>query len=98
MKEGEKEEKQATLVTDRLIYDEFLFYLPVIADTFAVIAPAEIFHGYISTFDNGAVTIDRQIWATDESEYWKPEYNEDAGFEVVDAEGEDITCCFYICH
>lgn len=59
MKEGEKEEKQATLVTDRLIYDEFLFYLPVIADTFAVIAPAEIFHGYISAFDNGAVTIDR---------------------------------------
>lgn len=102
MKEGEKEEKQATLVTDRLIYDEFLFYLPVIADTFAVIAPAEIFHGYISAFDNGAVTIDRQIWATDESEYWKPEYNEDAGFEVVDAEGEDITyplredCTFFI--
>lgn len=191
MKEGEKEEKQATLVTDQLVYDEFLFYLPdgewqkeeaamwqavenedvhlwvahfekdyqieriladdgyeqedgvltrqeegiqykvrlqeegdsvwcifycypveaeegwgrelpVIADTFAVIAPAEIFHGYISAFDNGAVTIDRQIWATDESEYWKPEYNEDAGFEVVDAEGEDITyplqedCTFFI--
>lgn len=191
MKEGEKEEKQATLVTDQLIYDEFLFYLPdgewqkeeaakwqavenenvhlwvahfdkdyqieriladdgyrqedgvltrqeegiqykvrlqeegdsvwcifycypveaeegwgselpVIADTFAVIAPAEIFHGYISAFDNGTVTIDRQIWATAESEYWKPEYNEDAGFEVVDAEGEDITyplhedCTFFI--
>ena len=28
--------------------------------------------------------------ATSESDDWKPEYNEAAGFEVVDAEGEDI--------
>ncbi len=76
--------------------------LPVIADTFAVIAPAAMVDGYISAFDNGFVTIDEQIWATVGSEYWKPEYNEDAGFEIVDAEGEDITyplhedCTFFI--
>lgn len=191
MKEGEPEEKRATLVVDRSIYDEFSFYLPdgewqkyeaeawqavanenvrlwvshfekdyhierifaddgyvedngelvrqedgiiykvrlqedgdnvwcieycypaeaeegwgrelpVIADTFAIISPEEIMDGYISVFDNGSVTIDRQLWVTYESEDWKPEYNEAAGFEVVDAEGEDITyplhedCTFYV--
>ena len=76
--------------------------LPVIADTFAITASEEIMHGYISAFNNGFVTIDRQLWVTFESEDWKPEYNEDAGFEVVDAEGEDITypihenCTFFI--
>lgn len=47
-------------------------------------------HGYISGFSKGSVTIDRQLWVTSEDEGWKPEYNEDAGFEVVNAEGEDI--------
>lgn len=47
-------------------------------------------YGYISKFDNISVTIDRQIWVTSESEDWKPEYNEAAGFEVVDAKEEDI--------
>ncbi|MBD5393947.1 MAG: hypothetical protein HDR71_06685 [Lachnospiraceae bacterium] len=78
--------------------------LPVIADTFAIISPADVFHGYISAFDNGTVTVDRQNWVTSESEDWKPEYDEDAaaGFVVVDADGEDITyplhedCTFYI--
>lgn len=76
--------------------------LPVIADTFAVTAPTDIIDGYITAFDNGVVTIDRQVWATVGSKYWKPEYNEDAGFEVVDEEGEDITyplheeCSFFI--
>lgn len=78
--------------------------LPVIADTFAVTAQADIFHGYISAFDNSLVTVDRQNWVTPESEDWIPEYNEDAaaGFVVVDANGEDITyplhgeCTFYV--
>lgn len=65
--------------------------LPVIADTFAIVEQADIMDGYITAFDGASVTIDVQIWATVGSEYWKPEYNEDAGFEVVDAEGEDIT-------
>lgn len=47
-------------------------------------------HGYISGFDKVSVAIDRQLWVTSEDEGWKPEYNEAAGFEVVDAEGEDI--------
>ncbi len=47
-------------------------------------------HGYISKFDNGSVTVDWQRWVTSEDEDWKPEYNEDAGFEVVDGEGKDI--------
>ena len=76
--------------------------LPVIADTFAITVSEEIMHGYISAFDNGFVTIDRQLWVTFESEDWKPEYNADAGFEVVDAEEEDIIysihedCTFFI--
>lgn len=47
-------------------------------------------YGYLSEFDNASVTIDRQSWVTSESEDWKPEYNEDAGFAIVDAEGEDL--------
>lgn len=53
--------------------------------------PEEEFHGYISGFDGTSVTIDRQLWVTSEDEEWKPEYNEAAGFEVVDAEGMDAT-------
>ena len=52
-------------------------------------------HGYISQFDNGSVTIDRQLWVTTEDEDWKPEYNEAAGFEVVDAQEEDIVYPLY---
>ena len=48
-------------------------------------------YGYLSGFDGDAAIVDWQIWATPASQYWKPEYDEDAGFEVVDAEGEDIT-------
>ena len=48
-------------------------------------------HGYITKYDSGSVTVDRQLWITAGSAEWKPEYDEDAGFEVVDAEGEDIT-------
>ena len=76
--------------------------LPVIADTFAITASEKIMDGYISAYENGIVTIDRQLWLTPESEDWKPEYNEAGGFEVVDAEGEDITyplheeCTFYV--
>lgn len=47
-------------------------------------------YGYMSKFDSASATIDRQLWVTSESEDWKPEYDEAAGFEVVDAEGEDI--------
>lgn len=48
-------------------------------------------HGFITKFDSGSVTVDRQLWITAGSAEWKTEYDEDAGFEVVDAEGEDIT-------
>lgn len=50
-----------------------------------------LIYGYISGYENGSVTVDWQKWVTPESEDWKPEYDEDAGFEVVDAEGGDIT-------
>lgn len=52
-------------------------------------------HGYISQFDNGSATIDRQLWVTTEDEDWKPEYNEAAGFEVVDAQEKDIVYPLY---
>ena len=76
--------------------------LPVIADTFAVIVPGERISedfmadsvqvlGYISRFGNGSVTIDRQDWVTPEDPVWKPEYDADAGFEIVDVAGEDVT-------
>ncbi|MCI8557578.1 MAG: hypothetical protein HFI19_07410 [Lachnospiraceae bacterium] len=48
-------------------------------------------YGYISEFNSDSITLDRKLWVTMESEDWKPEYNEDAGFEVVDAENDDIT-------
>lgn len=47
--------------------------------------------GYISRFGDGSVTIDRQNWVTPEDPDWKPEYDADAGFEIVDIEGEDVT-------
>lgn len=75
--------------------------LPVIADTFAVLAPGESVTetgalsaqvlGYISDLNGNRVTIDRQDWVTSESPEWKPEYNADAGFEIVDLAGEDVT-------
>lgn len=76
--------------------------LPVIADTFAVVVPGELpsvedaagnvqMSGYISHFGDGVVTIDRQNWVTPEDSDWKPEYDADAGFEIVDIEGEDVT-------
>lgn len=67
--------------------------LPVIADTFAVTESEAggLIYGYISKFGSGSVTIDQQIWATPESADWKPDYDEAAGFEVVDREGDDIT-------
>ncbi|HBA50677.1 MAG TPA: hypothetical protein DCZ91_23340 [Lachnospiraceae bacterium] len=48
-------------------------------------------YGYLPKLENGIATIDRQLWLTPESGDWKPEYNDAAGFEVVDAEGGDIT-------
>ena len=48
-------------------------------------------HGYLSGFDGDTAIVDWQIWATPDSEYWKPEYDEEVGFEVVDAERGDIT-------
>ncbi|MEY8522299.1 M56 family metallopeptidase [Lachnospiraceae bacterium 38-10] len=77
--------------------------LPVIADTFAVLLPEEHITetgalsvqvlGYISDFNYGSntVTVDRRDWVTPESGDWKPEYDMDAGFEIVDLEGADIT-------
>lgn len=76
--------------------------LPVIADTFMVVVPDEQssengaagnaqMSGYISHFGDGSVTIDRQDWVTPEDSDWKPEYDADAGFEIVDIEGEDVT-------
>lgn len=86
--------------------------LPVIVDTFAVLAPGESITGtgafsaqvlgYISDLNGNRVTIDRQDWVTSESPKWKPEYNADAGFEIVDMAGEDVTyrirddCTYYI--
>lgn len=77
--------------------------LPVIAETFAVLLPEEHITeagalsaqvlGYLSDFNygNNTVTVDRQDWVTPESPDWKPEYNADAGFEIVDLAGEDVT-------
>lgn len=76
--------------------------LPVIADTFAVVVPGKLpsehdaagnaqMSGYISHFGDGSVTIDRQNLVTPEEPDWKPEYDADAGFEIVDIEGEDVT-------
>ncbi len=48
-------------------------------------------YGYIMKVNAESIIVDRQYWVTSESEEWKPEYNEDAGFAVVDAEEEDIT-------
>ncbi len=48
-------------------------------------------YGYISEFNSESVVLNRQLWITMESEDWKPEYDADAGFEVVDAESDDIT-------
>ncbi len=48
-------------------------------------------YGYISDFNSESVVLNRQLWITMESEDWKPEYDADAGFEVVDAESDDIT-------
>ncbi len=87
--------------------------LPVIADTFMVVVPDEQslengaagneqILGYISRFGDGSVMIDRQNWVTAEDPDWKPEYDADAGFEIVDIEGEDVTypladdCRYYI--
>lgn len=47
-------------------------------------------YGYVCELFSDSVTIDRQIWVTSESEDWKPEYDEAAGFEVVDAENEAV--------
>lgn len=88
--------------------------LPVIADTFMLVVPdeqslenvaagnAQIL-GYISRFGDGSVMIDRQNWVTSEDPDWKPEYDADAGFEIVDIEGEDVTYplagdCFCGCY
>lgn len=76
--------------------------LPVIADTFMVVVPDgqslengaagnEQILGYISRFGDGSVMIDRQNWVTAEDPDWKLEYDADAGFEIVDIEGEDVT-------
>lgn len=52
-------------------------------------------YGYLSKYGNGAVMVDRQIWATPDSEYWSSDYDEDIGFKVVDAKGGDITYQFH---
>lgn len=48
-------------------------------------------YGYLSEFNSDSIVLNRQLWITSESEDWKPEYDQDAGFAVVDAESEDIT-------
>ncbi len=64
--------------------------LSVIADTFAeVTESSRQILGYITEFEEGLVTIDLQDWLTPESEGWKPEYDAEAGFQVVDLEGAD---------
>lgn len=64
--------------------------LSVIADTFAeVTESSRQILGYITEFEEGLVTIDLQDWLTPESEGWKPEYDAEAGFQVVDLEGVD---------
>ncbi len=75
--------------------------LPVIAETFGVLLPEEHVTqtgtvsaqvlGYIAAFDGSTITIDRQERVTPESGDWKPEYNADAGFEIVDVPGENIS-------
>lgn len=64
--------------------------VPADISTVAVAPQDGQIYGYITKFDGDSAIIDRQLWVTSESEDWKPEYNEAAGFEVVDAEGEDI--------
>lgn len=41
-------------------------------------------------FNSDSIVLNRQLWIISESEDWKPEYDQDAGFAVVDAESEDI--------
>lgn len=52
-------------------------------------------YGYITKYETDSAWIDRQLWITSESEDWKPEYDQEAGFEVVDAAGEDIQYPFH---
>ena len=52
--------------------------------------PAKIW-GFITNMEEKSVTIDRQNWVTEEDDNWKPEYDIDIGFKVVDVDGEDIT-------
>ena len=87
--------------------------MPVIADTFAVVVPGERISetyvagsrqilGYVSKFENNAVKVDLQDWVTRDDPNWKSEYNEAAGFEIVDIAGADVTyplrgdCQFFI--
>lgn len=64
--------------------------MAVIADTFAVISEnSELVLGYITGFDGDTVTIDLQDWVVPGTLDWKPEYDLDVGFEIVDLEGED---------
>lgn len=64
--------------------------MAAIAGTFAVIPErSELVLGYITDFGGGTVTIDRQDWVVPGTPDWKPEYDLDAGFEIVDLDGED---------
>lgn len=47
--------------------------------------------GYLTNIGEDTVTVDLQNWITEESEDWKPEYDRDVGFQVVDVSGEDVT-------
>lgn len=73
--------------------------LDVIADTFALTTDTVLLngaasgipqdgeiYGYILGLEEDFAKIDRQLWVTEGSEDWNPEYNDAAGFEVVDAE------------
>lgn len=52
--------------------------------------------GYITGwFDDGSVAVDQQFWVTRESEQWRAEYDQMAGFEVVDAGDEDVVYPFH---
>lgn len=47
------------------------------------------FHGYIAELGDNYVLVDEQLWITSEDEEWKSEYDDAAGFAVVDVRPEN---------
>lgn len=48
------------------------------------------FHGYVTELVENRVSVDVQLWITPDDEEWKSEYDDAAGFAVVDAGNENM--------